>query len=56
VVGLIYGFLAGKAAHWGVHGGVAHGALAMTTPGHTSIATLSEVEAVMGGGSVRIAG
>jgi 2-dehydro-3-deoxygluconokinase len=53
--GLIYGFLAGKDAHWAVHCGVAHGALAMTTSGDTSMATLSEVEAVMSGGSARIA-
>jgi 2-dehydro-3-deoxygluconokinase len=33
---------------------VAHGALAMTTPGDTSMATLSEVESVMRGASARI--
>jgi 2-dehydro-3-deoxygluconokinase len=53
--GLIYGFLASKSAEWAVQCGVAHGALAMTTPGDTSMATLSEVEAVMRGGSARIA-
>jgi 2-dehydro-3-deoxygluconokinase len=53
--GLIYGFLAGKDAEWAVQCGLAHGALAMTTPGDTSMATLSEVEAVMRGGSARIA-
>ncbi|MFY9648027.1 MAG: sugar kinase [Terriglobales bacterium] len=53
--GLIYGLLAGKDAQWAVRCGVAHGALAMTTPGDTSMATLSEVEAVMRGGSARIA-
>jgi 2-dehydro-3-deoxygluconokinase len=53
--GLIYGFLAGKDAQWALQCGVAHGALAMTTPGDTSMATLSEVEAVMRGGSARIA-
>jgi 2-dehydro-3-deoxygluconokinase len=53
--GLIYGVLAGKDAEWAVQCGVAHGALAMTTPGDTSMATLSEVEAVMRGGSARIA-
>jgi len=53
--GLIYGFLAGKDVQWAVECGVAHGALAMTTPGDTSMATLSEVEAVMRGGSARIA-
>ena len=53
--GLIYGFLAGKDAEWAVQCGVAHGALAMTTPGDTSMATVAEVEAVMRGGSARIA-
>jgi 2-dehydro-3-deoxygluconokinase len=52
--GLIYGLLAGKAAQWAVECGVAHGALAMTTPGDTSMATLPEVEALMRGASARI--
>lgn len=52
--GLIYGFLAGKDPQWSLQCGVAHGALAMTTPGDTSMATLPEVEAVMRGGSARI--
>jgi 2-dehydro-3-deoxygluconokinase len=45
--GLIYGFLAGKSPQQAVEYGAAHGALAMTTPGDTSMATLVEVEAVM---------
>ena len=53
--GLIYGMLAGKGAQWAVECGVAHGALAMTTPGDTSTASLSEVLRVMGGGAARIA-
>jgi 2-dehydro-3-deoxygluconokinase len=53
--GLIYGLLAGKPVEWAVACGVAHGALAMTTPGDTSMATLAEVERVMKGESVRIA-
>jgi 2-dehydro-3-deoxygluconokinase len=53
--GLIYGLLAGKPLEWAVRCGVAHGALAMTTPGDTSMATLAEVERVMKGGSARIA-
>jgi 2-dehydro-3-deoxygluconokinase len=53
--GLISGFLAGKDAEWAVQCGVAHGALAMTTPGDTSTATQPEVEALMRGGSARIA-
>jgi 2-dehydro-3-deoxygluconokinase len=52
--GCIYGFLAGRGAEWAVQCGVAHGALAMTTPGDTSMATLSEVESVMRGGTARI--
>jgi 2-dehydro-3-deoxygluconokinase len=47
--------LAGKGARWAVECGVAHGALAMTTPGDTSTASLSEVLRVMGGGAARIA-
>jgi 2-dehydro-3-deoxygluconokinase len=53
--GLIYGFLANKPVEWAVQCGVAHGALAMTTPGDTSMATLAEVERAMKGGSARIA-
>ena len=53
--GLIYGFLAGHGAEWAVECGAAHGALAMTTPGDTSMATLAEVERVMKGGTARVA-
>ncbi len=53
--GLIYGLLAGKGIDWAIECGVAHGALAMTTPGDTSMATLAEVERVIKGGSARIA-
>jgi len=53
--GLIYGLLADKGIEWAVQCGVAHGALAMTTPGDTSMATLAEVERLMKGGSARIA-
>ena len=42
--GLIYGFLATGDAQEAVEYGAAHGALAMTTPGDTSMATLAEVE------------
>ena len=34
--------------------GLAHGALAMTTPGDTSMATLSEVKKLAAGGSARV--
>ena len=53
--GLIYGLLAGKGIDWAVRCGVAHGALAMTTAGDTSMATLAEVERAIKGGSARIA-
>jgi 2-dehydro-3-deoxygluconokinase len=53
--GLIYGFLAGEGPQWAVECGAAHGALAMTTPGDTSMATLKEVLQTMKGGGARIA-
>jgi 2-dehydro-3-deoxygluconokinase len=53
--GLIYGLLTGRGPQWAVECGAAHGALAMTTPGDTSMATLSEVERVMKGGTARVA-
>ena len=52
--GLIYGFLSGKDLAYAVECGAAHGALAMTTPGDTSMATLAEVERVMKGGTARV--
>ncbi|MFI4945596.1 MAG: sugar kinase [Burkholderiales bacterium] len=52
--GLIYGFLAGKDPQWAVECGAAHGALAMTTPGDTTMASLAEVERVMKGGAARV--
>jgi 2-dehydro-3-deoxygluconokinase len=52
--GLIYGFLTGKSAQECVEYGAAHGALAMTTPGDTSMASLKEVEAVMKGKGARV--
>lgn len=52
--GLIYGFLAGNGPQYAVDCGAAHGALAMTTPGDTSMATLAEVERVMKGGTARV--
>ncbi|HKN61562.1 MAG TPA: sugar kinase [Candidatus Acidoferrales bacterium] len=53
--GLIYGFLTGQGPQWAVECGAAHGALAMTTPGDTSMATLKEVVQVMKGAGARIA-
>jgi 2-dehydro-3-deoxygluconokinase len=52
--GLIYGFLTGRGPQWAVECGAAHGALAMTTPGDTTMATLAEVERVMKGGTARV--
>jgi len=52
--GLIYGFLAGQETQWAVECGAAHGALAMTTPGDTSMVTLEEVLQVMKGVGARI--
>src|SRR5215467_7074175 len=53
--GLIYGFLSGQGAQWAVECGAAHGALAMTTPGDTSMATLKDVTQLMRGLGARIA-
>jgi 2-dehydro-3-deoxygluconokinase len=53
--GLVYGLLRGNDVETALAYGVAHGALAMTTPGDTSMATLDEVERVMAGGGARIA-
>ena len=53
--GLIYGFLSAREPQWAVECGAAHGALAMTTPGDTSMATLQEVLQVMEGHAPRIA-
>jgi 2-dehydro-3-deoxygluconokinase len=52
--GLIYGFLTGDDPQRAVDFGAAHGALAMTTPGDTSMATLAEVEALMAGKGARV--
>jgi 2-dehydro-3-deoxygluconokinase len=52
--GLIYGLMTGRGPQWAVDCGAAHGALAMTTPGDTSMATLADVERVMQGGTARV--
>jgi 2-dehydro-3-deoxygluconokinase len=52
--GLFYGFLSGLGPRRAVELGAAHGALAMTTPGDTSMATLAEVERLAGGGGSRV--
>src|SRR6266480_2966483 len=53
--GLIYGFLTGREPQWAVECGAAHGALAMTTPGDTTMVTLKEVLQTMQGIGARIA-
>jgi len=52
--GLIYGFLSGKDPKESVEFGAAHGALAMTTPGDTTMASLPEVENEARGSSARV--
>jgi 2-dehydro-3-deoxygluconokinase len=52
--GLIYGFLTSGDPQAAVNYGAAHGALAMTTPGDTTMATLKEVEKIVAGGSARV--
>jgi 2-dehydro-3-deoxygluconokinase len=52
--GLIYGFLSGQGPQWAVECGAAHGALAMTTPGDTTMVTLKEVTELMRGTGARI--
>ncbi|OGV65628.1 MAG: sugar kinase [Lentisphaerae bacterium RIFOXYC12_FULL_60_16] len=52
--GLIYGFITTGDPAVAVNCGAAHGALAMTTPGDTSMASLDEVEKLMKGGSARV--
>jgi 2-dehydro-3-deoxygluconokinase len=49
--GVIYGLLAEKGLEWALRCGVCHGALAMTTAGDASTATLAEVERLMSGAS-----
>ena len=51
---LIYGQLTGESLATSVEYGAAHGALAMTTPGDTSMATAKEVFRVASGGSARV--
>ena len=52
--GLIFGLLRGNGPQWAVECGAAHGALAMTTPGDTSMATLPEVLQAMKAQTARI--
>ena len=52
--GLIYGLLTGEDLQTAVEYGAAHGALAMTTPGDTTMATKAEILKLAGGGSARV--
>jgi 2-dehydro-3-deoxygluconokinase len=52
--GLIYGLMTGRDLAASLEYGAAHGALAMTTPGDTSMATLAEVERAVAGTGARI--
>ena len=52
--GLIYGLMTTGDPEKAVNYGVAHGALAMTTPGDTSMASLTEVESIMRGSNARV--
>jgi 2-dehydro-3-deoxygluconokinase len=52
--GLIYGLMESDDPEEAVNYGAAHGALAMTTPGDTTTASLAEVKKVMGGGGARV--
>ncbi len=52
--GLVYGLMTTGDAQKAVNYGAAHGALAMTTPGDTSMASLKEVESLMKGAGARV--
>ncbi len=52
--GLIYGLMTTENAQTAVNYGVAHGALAMTTSGDTSMASLKEVEKIVSGAGARV--
>jgi 2-dehydro-3-deoxygluconokinase len=52
--GLQFGFLEFNDAQKAVDYGAAHGALASTTPGDTSMATRGEVEKIVAGGGARV--
>ncbi len=52
--GFIYGMVTFNDGQKAIEYGAAHGALAMTTPGDTSMASLKEVEAVVKGAGARV--
>ena len=52
--GLVYGLISEKTVSEALEYGIAHGALAMTTPGDTTMASKKEVEALMAGAGARV--
>ena len=52
--GLVYGLMTTGDPEKAVNYGAAHGALAMTTPGDTTMASLKEVEGIMSGAGARV--
>jgi 2-dehydro-3-deoxygluconokinase len=54
VAGLIHGLMTSGDPQTALELGAAHGALAMTTPGDTSMATLAEVQALMAGADAKV--
>jgi 2-dehydro-3-deoxygluconokinase len=52
--GLVYCLMECKSPEYAVNCGAAHAALAMTTPGDTTMATLAEVEKAMKGAGARV--
>ena len=52
--GFVYGLMTSGDPALAIEYGAAHGALAMTTPGDTSMASLDEVEAIVGGAGARV--
>ena len=52
--GLVYGLMTTQDPETAVNYGAANGALAMTTPGDTSMASKKEVESIMGGAGARV--
>jgi len=52
--GLIFGLLDGQPLQTAVEYGAAHGALAMTTPGDTTMVSAADVLKLAGGGSARV--
>jgi 2-dehydro-3-deoxygluconokinase len=52
--GLVHGLLEGESLQTAIEYGAAHGALAMTTPGDTTMVSKAEVLKLAGGGGARV--